>query len=223
MALWLKTPIPLLILAGAALWLLCARIQKQAFAVLVPWCAIAVYLLFAITSKVDIGIRHTLSIFPLLAVGIASQWPAVSRRWQPVAWGLAVWLGIEALLAYPLYIQYFNEFAGGSENGYRHLIDSNFDWGQDANRLKKFLDDRGISHIYLDYFGTQYNIEYLKIPNTRVNADQARQIKDGWLVVSASELMRPEWAWLRESRQPTARVAETLFVYQVNGQAIPAQ
>jgi hypothetical protein len=36
----------------------------------------------------------------------------------------------------------------------------------------------------------------------------------GTLVVSASQLMRPDWAWLRESRQPVTRVAHTLFVYQ---------
>ena len=77
------------------------------------------------------------------------------------------------------------------------------------------LDERGIQHIYLDYFGTQFSIEHLRIPNTRVNADQAKQIRQGCLVVSTSELMRPEWAWLRASRQPTARVAHTLFVYQI--------
>ena len=41
-----------------------------------------------------------------------------------------------------------------------------------------------------------------------------RQIVQGWLVVSASELMRPEWSWLRTTHQPIARVADTLFVYQ---------
>jgi hypothetical protein len=213
-ALLLKTPIPLLLLAALALGLLSKRIRTQDYAVLVPWCAAAVYLVLAITSKVNIGVRHTLPVLALLAVCIATQWPAVSQRWKPLVWVLAGWLGLEALFAYPLFIQYFNEFVGGGKNGYQYLIDSNYDWGQDAKRLKKFLDDRGIAHIYLDYFGTQYNIEYLKIPNTRVNADQARQIKEGWLVVSASELMRPEWDWLRESRKPTARVADTLFVYQ---------
>ena len=212
-ALLLKTPIPLLMLAAVALGLLCKQVRRLEFAVLVPWIAAGVYFLMAITSKVNIGVRHTLPLFPLLAIGIATQWPAVSQRWRPLVCVLAGWLGAEALLAYPLYIQSFNEFVGGPKNGYKYLIDSNYDWGQDAKRLKKFLEDRGITHIYLDYFGTQYNIEYLRIPNTRVNADQARQIQDGWLVVSASELMRPEWAWLRESREPTARVADTLFVY----------
>lgn len=180
-----------------------------------PWVATAVYVLAAMPSNVNIGVRHLLPIFPLCCVGIGN---AVAR-WSSSAirkclFGLFAWQVLVTLCCYPLYIQFFTEAVGGAKNGHEYLIDSNYDWGQDATRLKKFLDDRGIAHIYLDYFGTQYNIEYLKIPNTRVNADQARQIKDGWLVVSASELMRPEWDWLRESRQPTARVAHTLFAYQ---------
>jgi Uri superfamily endonuclease len=113
-----------------------------------------------------------------------------------------------------LYIQFFSEAVGGARNGYKYLIDSNFDWGQDAKRLKRFLDERQIRHVYLDYFGNQFSIEYLKISNTRVDAEQAKQIREGVLVVSASQLMRAEWAWLRESRQPVERVAHTLFVYQ---------
>jgi hypothetical protein len=77
------------------------------------------------------------------------------------------------------------------------------------------MQENNVSHIYLDYFGTQASIEWHKIPNTRVNADQARQIRNGWLVVSVSELMRPEWSWLRESRQPSDRLAYTLFVYRL--------
>lgn len=74
-----------------------------------------------------------------------------------------------------------------------YLIDSNYDWGQDANRLKQFLDERQIRHIYLDYFGTQFSIEYLKIPNTRVSTEGVKQLQQGTLLVSASQLMRPEW------------------------------
>ncbi|HUJ08882.1 MAG TPA: glycosyltransferase family 39 protein [Verrucomicrobiae bacterium] len=215
-ALLLKLPIPLLILAAIALGWLCRQIRSQSFANLTPWMAASIYVLMGLTSKVDIGVRHMLPVCPLLAVCIATQWPALSKGWRLTAWVLASWLAVEALFAYPLYIQSFNEFVGGPQNGYEYLIDSNYDWGQDAKRLKVFLQKQGIDHIYLKYFGTQLNIEYLHIPNTRVDAEQARQIKQGWLVVSASELMRPEWAWLREQRQPFARVAYTLFVYRMD-------
>ena len=119
------------------------------------------------------------------------------------------------LLAYPQFICYMNPLAGGTENGYRHLLDSNYDWGQDVIRLRKFLDERGIDKIYLQYFGTQAAIEYYRIPNDFVDSETAQRIQQGYLVVSVQALMRPEWKWLRESRQPIARVGYTLFVYQI--------
>lgn len=222
-ALALKSPIPLLLLmATGGAWLV-RRLPQASFERLVPWTGALVYLGFAMTGKIDIGIRHVLPIFPLLAVGVADQVAGAGRKWQIGAWVLCGWLTLASLFAYPFYIQYFNELAGGPNNGANLLIDSNFDWGQDAKRLKKLLEERGIQHIYLDYFGTQSSIEYLKIPNTRVNAEQAKQIVQGTLVVSASQLMRPEWVWLRESKQPVARVAYTLFVYQLTGQTAPVK
>lgn len=180
-----------------------------------PWIAGAVYFGLAMTSSINIGVRHLLPVVPLICVGVGCSLARIANRVaRYTVIGLAVWQAATAVAVYPCYLQFFNEAAGGAKNGYKYALDSNYDWGQDAKRLKKFLQDRGISHIYLDYFGTQYSIEYLKIANTRVNAEQAQQIKEGWLVVSASELMRPEWDWLRDSRQPTARVAETLFVYR---------
>ena len=32
---------------------------------------------------------------------------------------------------YPHYLAHFNEAVGGPRNGYRYLVDSNLDWGQD--------------------------------------------------------------------------------------------
>jgi hypothetical protein len=128
---------------------------------------------------------------------------------------LCGWLAVVAGMAYPDFIPYTNEFGGGTAHGYKVLIDSNYDWGQDGKRLKRWMEANGVAHIYLDFFGTQPAIEWHKIANTRVNAEQARQLRDGWLVVSASQLMRPEWSWLRESRQPDERIGYTLFAYRL--------
>jgi nucleoside-diphosphate-sugar epimerase len=58
-------------------------------------------------------------------------------------------------------------------------------------------------------------VEYHKITNTRVDANTAQQIREGYLVVSASEWVHPEWDWLRASHQPVARTGCTLFMYQM--------
>ena len=67
------------------------------------------------------------------------------------------------------YLAYFNELAGGPRNGYRSLVDSNLDWGQDLRNLKRWLREREIEEpINLCYFGMAdprfYQIRHVKMP-----------------------------------------------------------
>jgi hypothetical protein len=55
----------------------------------------------------------------------------------------------------PHHLSYFNEIAGGPDNGSAHLIDSNIDWGQDLLYLKAWGDRNGrtstLSLAYWNY------------------------------------------------------------------------
>jgi 4-amino-4-deoxy-L-arabinose transferase-like glycosyltransferase len=46
---------------------------------------------------------------------------------------------VSTLYVYPHCLSYFNEAVGGPDNGGRHLINSNLDWGQDLFFLKHWL------------------------------------------------------------------------------------
>jgi hypothetical protein len=211
----LKSSVAFVILTAAGLWLFMQKARKTQPLEYVTWLAAGIYLASAMTSHVNLGVRHLLPMLALLCIGIGCAVNRLAdRRLKIAAYILAGWQAVAALFAYPLYIQFFSEAVGGASNGYKYLVDSNYDWGQDAHRLKAYLDAHGIRQIYLSYFGTQFSISYLGIPNTRVDAESAKQIRDGYLVVSVSELMRPEWDWLRKSRAPIDRVAHTLFVYK---------
>jgi hypothetical protein len=48
---------------------------------------------------------------------------------------------VSTLRAYPHQLAYFNEAAGGPENGWRHLLHSNLDWGQDLWLVKKWMKE----------------------------------------------------------------------------------
>jgi hypothetical protein len=216
MAMWFKTPLPVIGLTIGAAVLLVRRLRTASFVSVLPWLAAVVYVVMAFPSKIDIGVRHMMTVYPLLAVGVADQIWRADRKWHIAAGILTAWLAIVAVTAWPHFIPYSNEFAGGTANGYQKLIDSNYDWGQDGKRLKRWMQDNGVAHVYLDFFGTQPAIEWHQIPNTRVNAEQARQLRQGWLVVSVSQLMRPEWDWLRGVRPtPDARIGYTLFAYRL--------
>jgi hypothetical protein len=48
------------------------------------------------------------------------------------------------LRVYPHQLAYFNELSGGPENGYRHLLHSNLDWGQDYLLVREWLAHSGV-------------------------------------------------------------------------------
>jgi hypothetical protein len=90
-------------------------------------------------------------------------------RWLIV--GCLALSAAEAIWIWPDYLAYFNLLAGGPSNGYRHLVDSSLDWGQDLKELRRWLDahpaDDG-QRVYLSYFGTAlpryYKIDAVKLP-----------------------------------------------------------
>ena len=215
-AILVKTPVALLLLFLSAVIMAVRRIRKWSFVEATPWIAVAVYLACAVTNKADIGIRHILPIYPLLAVVVGTEFARLKLRRQLIGWILAAWLMVTAFLAHSDYIAYFNELVGGPANGQNYLVDSNFDWGQSGKLLKKWVEKNHLTHIYLDYFGAGKAIEYLQIPNVPVTSAEARELSDGYLVVSATHLMSPEYDWLRMTHVPAARIGYTLFAYSLS-------
>ncbi len=128
------------------------------------WALQAVFLLPAVVllvvaggSAMQLGIRYVLPLFPFLyiAIGQVTCWRALQRQKLRLTLMVACTLIVLAPLRFhPHQIAYFNELAGGPANGYRHLLDSNLDWGQDLNALAHYLDENRIDRVGLAYFGT---------------------------------------------------------------------
>ena len=154
--LW-KTPLPTLVFFAVSLFVL-ARDRSRwgdAAYLLAP---IAGFHLAAMTSSVDIGVRHVLPTFPfvLLTCGAAAR-RLVERR-LPVRVGFAalcVWLLVGTLRVYPHFLPYFNELAGGPDGGIRYLDDSNIDWGQDFYGLAGWVAARQPAEMRVSLFGTR--------------------------------------------------------------------
>ena len=123
------------------------------------WILLAVYWTFSIASRLNIGHRHLLPVYPLLFV-LAG---ACGGCWEParrLRMGLALILiafATESLAIQPHYLSFFNTLGGGPRRAYRHLVDSSLDWGQDLPSLKRWLqqmDFPASTPVYLSYFGT---------------------------------------------------------------------
>jgi 4-amino-4-deoxy-L-arabinose transferase-like glycosyltransferase len=158
----IKTPVALLLLvlagAGLCMWRWRSFMADAAFIVL----PVAIYFVVAMAQRINIGVRHILPIYPFLlmlaAVAIAEIVNRRSRTARAILAALALlWLG-EFARAYPHNLSFFNSFVGGPKNGYKYLVDSNLDWGQDAPGLRRWLDKHNlnsrIAPVYLSYFGT---------------------------------------------------------------------
>jgi tetratricopeptide (TPR) repeat protein len=214
-AMAVKTPLPLLLLTTVGLLIWLRGLRQFSLPHAIPWFAALIYLLFAMAGNINIGVRHLLPMFALLAVGTASQLSLRNRPVQMGAWLCAGWLLVSTWCAHPYFIEYFNELAGGPSNGYRWVVDSNLDWGQDVKRLKHFLDEQAITNINVAYLGPGRSIDYYGIASRRVTSAEAARMHSGTLVMSATKLVSPEWDWLRASHEPVARVGYTMFVYRL--------
>ena len=58
---------------------------------------------------------------------------------------LTGWYVFENISVYPYYLTYFNQTVGGPSGGYRYVVDSNLDWGQDLRRLADWTKDHNIN------------------------------------------------------------------------------
>jgi len=130
---------------------------------------------------------------------------------------LLVWYIITGVVIHPHYLSYFNEFVGGSSNGYKYFLDSNVDWGQDLNGLKKWMDKNHVSEIGLSYFGNDIpqmrGINARGIPCEHTPGLHAISINNLYGLIFTGQ-PKDCYEWLRDIT-PTDRIGNSIFVYNI--------
>jgi hypothetical protein len=138
-ALWFKTSLPLLVAFAIG-------IRKRTASLV---AAFAMILAIAMLSRISIGVRHVLPLYPLMAI-IAAYGVMQLRK------SLAILIVVAQIatfaLAHPDHLAYFNITAGRDPS--RILLDSNLDWGQDLLRLEKACAKHEIDELSIAYFGS---------------------------------------------------------------------
>ena len=183
----LKWPPLTLLLAGAGVFLLLRR-RTPAGSELV-WMGVlpAIYLAFAILSRINIGIRHLLPVYPFLLLYAAATWEWArargGRKMLLVLAALVLLQAADTLRYAPDYLSYFTPFVKPSQT-YRLLTDSNLDWGQGLIALRDYQAAHPRETLHLAYFGVadpaMYGIRYVPLPE----GERAT----GTVVVSATNL-----------------------------------
>ena len=195
---------------------------------------LGIYWATSLASDLNIGVRHLLPVFPftMLLVGgtIVKLLKAPFLKIKYLILGaLILWQVFSVVSIYPHFLAYFNELAGGPNQGFVYTVDSNLDWGQDLKRLKKWVQDNKIDKIYVDYFGGGDARYYLKEKYApwQGTQDPNEFPKENYLAVSVTFLQggrglpapgfNQPWGyylWLNKY-QPVAKIGHSIFVYYI--------
>jgi 4-amino-4-deoxy-L-arabinose transferase-like glycosyltransferase len=152
----IKTPLPVLILLAFSFVQI---LYQRDFRWQTLWPLLLAGGIFAagLLSRASIGYRYLLPALPLLYVtcGRLARPAAPARRrsnWLVAA--PVMLLGVLSLAIHPHYLAYFNLLAGGPWNGWRVVVDSNIDWGQDLARVGEVMERRGAASVRANWLGT---------------------------------------------------------------------
>jgi len=179
-----------------------------------------IYLIFSLGSHLNLGLRHILPIYPFIFVLLGYLITIKLKKNQIIYYllliGLLIFYITSSLLIYPHYLAYFNEIAGGPDNGPKYLTDSNIDWGQDVKKLKKYIDENNIEYICLSYFGQAkleyYGIDYRYLPDNQnfQGIDQLNCV----VAISVTSLLSKEreYDWLLQY-EPDEKIGYSIYVY----------
>jgi 4-amino-4-deoxy-L-arabinose transferase-like glycosyltransferase len=133
------------------------RLSRDAWR-LAPLLALAaVYWTFSLLTTLNIGQRHILPMYPALFIVAGALLRPGAQRWFRGAGAAFVLLSAgESLWVRPHYLAFFNVISGGPSQGWRQLVDSSLDWGQDLPALANWVraHHRPGEPVYVSYFGS---------------------------------------------------------------------
>jgi 4-amino-4-deoxy-L-arabinose transferase-like glycosyltransferase len=223
-----KTPLSTLLLLIIALILFLEKneLNKDFKFLLIP---ILLFVSFAVLSRMNIGLRHILPVYPFLFVwlggSVKTLWSSRSLARKSTALLLVIWLACSSINTYPDYLAFFNE-AVGSRNRHQILVDSNLDWGQDLKGLKRWMDENDVGKIRLAYFGTAdpayYGIDAIPQPEAWSSEPQSDNTLPGpaYIAISATHLAslyfwpsKPYERYL--DSEPEAIIGGSIHVYKI--------
>jgi 4-amino-4-deoxy-L-arabinose transferase-like glycosyltransferase len=218
-ALAVKTTVPLLLLGIAGLALMGVQGWRRANLALLapPACCLSILLFCCLYSNINIGVRHVLIVYPLLAIGagyaVVEAWRNLRNRTARAALlALTLWQLATPFYIWPDYLAYFNGFAGAQPE--RILVDSDLDWGgQDLRRLARVLAQRSVASLWIGYKGTA-DLALEHLPSYQLL--KPYQPVSGWVAITMLTLQENPagYAWLRPY-SPVQRIGGSFELFDI--------
>ncbi|MDP1845384.1 MAG: phospholipid carrier-dependent glycosyltransferase [Candidatus Moranbacteria bacterium] len=204
------------------------------------------YMIVTFTSTFQIGLRHIMPVILAAALltgkGVNSFWEKKllprfdlggaprsnlgSIRLKHLFAITAILMTVSVFSSFPYYLEYYNIFAGGTDNGYKIATDSNYDWGgSDVRRLAKWTRENNVREIYTQIFTDVPLKYYLGDGQRYFNLQDAGKLppSGSYIAVSIMEYMNNvfgngiplerKYTILKDNL--VARVGKTIFVFKV--------
>ena len=230
----IKSTLGLLGLLGLAVFALLTRRlrwRREVVYVLVPP---VVYLLVAMGSGMNIGVRHLLPMYAFLFVFAGAGVAALASRGK--GWGIAcaVLVGAHALSSmavFPVEIAYANEAAGGPQRLHTLLSDANVDWAQQLLQVRAWQDRHPGEECWFAYFANPeidpavYGVHCHMLPTVDTEwlggAEMIPPVIQGAVLISAGDLSGCEWPTGKvnpyagfQAMRPEESIDYGVFVYR---------
>lgn len=228
----LKTSLPFLLATLAGLVWLVKEIARKRWAdglyLLFPPL---LYLAMSMTSKLNIGVRHVLPVWPFFAVIAAGAITSIGKNLRWRGWPLCrmgsaavvAWASVLVLTTYPDYLTHFSPLAGGASNGWKSLSDSNVETGQEVKRLAGYLKQHGTTRVAGIFMGSEfarfYGIEVRDLGDSADEEDEGAPIYAAVGAWTFHEIdVTPEQKAtidLYRTLKPEALVGNSIFVFRI--------
>lgn len=248
----LKTPIGEIALTGIAIAIaMRARLYRRAAvtdssdsplpydcyrsAVLVLLAHAATILVF-VSSQFGFSqhFRYVLPAFPFIyifvAVVLSQALASASHACQWTVKACLGWTLLSTAFSLPSPMSYFNEFGNTDSQGRPRILGSSLDWGQDAYRLRRWLQSH--PEIPQLHAALRNSFSFELVRNSPDTIDRVQYfsptstketglvvpLRQGWYAISANELFsNGDLFALFGQLKPEAMVGRTIAIYRVDG------
>jgi dolichyl-phosphate-mannose-protein mannosyltransferase len=195
---------------------------RNCFPLLLP--AIVVFLVVSSQTGFGRHSRYILPAAPFMFVWMSGVFHVrfLRQRWIATVATLALVSSIaSSLWIYPHCMAYFNELAGGPQNGHRYLLDSNIDWQQNLLLLSQWQEEHPKARpMYTLWYG-QLPPEPLGIESAGVPVKVPGVPTHGfstpcWQAISIHCLheFEDQFGYVRNSK-PAAVLGYSIYIYRI--------
>ncbi len=231
-AMLIKMPVgTMALIALAAIIFVCARpfsISRDCFDT-VYLLAPAVCVLWLVSSQTGFNhhLRYVLPAFPFLFIFAGrTAWLlcSASRLLRMIPVGCVCWVIVSSLSVYPHSLSYFNELVGGPVNGWKHLDQSNLDWGQDMILVKEWVQRNSeVAPLYIQPSGfltpQQMGIAVSDLDWNIARdglSSSGRKFRPGWYIMGLTRLVDPDHPCHELlQREPDDYIGFSMRVYHI--------